>query len=306
MLFTDTERRFQTLRLSEAADRAALNSAGIPNVTAATYRWFESSLARLVRFAGDVHIDELTPHLLYDWHQSLLRIASAVTANSYLRAVRTVLARLTRYGLLAANPAAGVPYAREPMRRPKAVSQATYEALRAAADSSRDLALLDMLWATGCRLSGLRSMRLDELELWEKRGELRLAVLVTEKFGASRYVYARSPQSDSLRAWLADRPVVEHNFVFVSRSLQSLGRPLSDDGVQGILWRLRQRASIPRDVPANAHAFRHAFAIRMLDEGHDIAAVSSFMGHSDPAFTAKVYVIRREDELRRKWFGDEE
>lgn len=304
MLFTDTERRFQTLRLSEAADRAALNSAGIPNVTAATARWFRSSLNRLCRFTGDLHIDELTPQLLYDWHQSLMTTASAVTANSYLRAVSTVLSRLTRYGYLAANPAAGVPYAKEPMRRPKAVSAETYESMRRAADNPRDLAMVDMLWATGCRLAGLRSMRLENVELWEASGELRLAIAVTEKYGASRFVYARSPQSDTLRAWLDQRPAVDHEAIFVSLSNQTYGKPLSDDGVQGILWRLRQRAAVPKDVPANAHAFRHAFAIRMLDQGHDIAAVSAFMGHTDPAFTAKVYVIRREDELRRKWFGD--
>lgn len=304
MLFTDTERRFAQLRLSEAAGRAALNSAGVPDVTTATARWFRSSFDRLARSVGDIYIDELTPALLYDWHQSLLRVMSAVTANSYLRAIRTVLSRLTRFGHLAANPAAAVPYAKEPMRRPKAVSLATYQAMRAAADSERDLAMLDMLWATGCRLGGLRSMQVSDVELWETNGELRLAVLVTEKYGASRFVYARSPQSDSMRAWLAVRPVVGHDIVFVSQSLQSYGQPLSDDGVQGILWRMRQRAAIPQGTPANAHAFRHAYAIRMLDDGHDISAVADFMGHADPGFTAKVYVIRREDELRRKFFGD--
>mgnify|MGYP001234677670 CR=1 FL=1 len=302
MLFTDTERRFDTLRLSEAAGRAALNSAGIPDVTTATARWFSSSFDRLRRYVGDVFIDELTPQLLFDWHQSLQLTAKPVTANSYLRAVSTVLSRLTRFGYLAANPATAVPYAKEPMRRPKAVTEETYHALRHAADCTRDLAIVDMLWATGCRLSGLRSMSLENVELWEEKDELRLAVMVFEKFGASRYVYARSPQSDSLRVWLGDRPAVGHDFIFVSHSLQSFGMPLSDDGLQGILWRLRQRAAIPRTTPANAHAFRHAFAIRMLDEGHDISAVSAFMGHADPSFTAKVYVIRREDELRRKYF----
>lgn len=304
MLFTDTERRFATLRLSEAAKRASGNAAGIRDVTPATANWFRSSLDRLSRYVGDVYIDELTPQMLFDWHQSLLSRASAVSANSYLRAVRTVLSRLTRYGFLAANPAASVPYAKEPMRRPKAVSEATYMALRAAADHSRDLALVDMLWATGCRLGGLRSMELGNIELWETDGELRLAVLVTEKFGASRFVYARSPQSDSLRAWLNDRPRVDHDTVFVSLSNQDYGGPLSERGIQGILMRLRWRAGIARGTPANAHAFRHAYAIRMLDDGHDISAVAAFMGHSDPAFTAKVYVIRREDELRRRFFGD--
>ena len=184
------------------------------------------------------------------------------------------------------------------------MSEAHYLAMRAEAGCARDLALIDMLWASGCRLAGLLSMRLPGLELWRGGNEFRAAALVTEKFGRTRYVYARSPQADSLRDWLDERPAVAHDAVFLAVGDRAHGKPLTAIGVQHVLRRLRQDAAIPAGEPTNAHAFRHAYAIRMLDTGHDLAAVSAWLGHADPAFTARTYVTRREDELRRKWFGD--
>lgn len=304
MLFTDKRRLFASPCLTEVAAIAATNSAGIRDVTEATYRWFESSLNRLARFTGDARVDELTPQVIQEWHLSIAAVASPVTANSYLRAVATVMSRLVDLGVLAASPARGVPFLKEPPRSPKAVSEATYLAMRAAAGHPRDVAIVDTLWATGCRLAGLVSMRVSAMEFWQAGDELRMAALVTEKFGQSRYVYARSPQSDSVAEWLRIRGTLTHDALYCSIGDKGKGSPLSPTGAQHVLRRLRLAANIKTGTPANAHGFRHAYAIRMLDGGADISAVAAWMGHSDPAFTAKVYVNRREDELRRKWFGD--
>lgn len=303
MLFTDTRQLFAAPTLSEAVQLAAVNSAGIPDITAATRRWLTHSMTRLANDVGDLRVDDLTPAILYEWHTGLAAASSAVTANTYLRAVAVVCGRLVERGVLAASPARAVPYLPEPRRRPKAVSENTYRAMRAAADNARDCALLDALWATGCRASGLLSMSLSELEFWTVKEEMRLAALVTEKFGASRYVYARSPQADAIRAWVDARPAASCPALWLTLGSRP-GRPLALMGLEHVMRRLRLAAGIPDGVPANAHAFRHAYAIRQLDAGHDLAAVAAWLGHSDPAFTAKVYANRREDELRRKYFGD--
>lgn len=303
MLFTDTRRVFDAPTLSEAVALAAVNGAGIPDITDATRRWLHSSMARLIHYAGDIRVDDLSPTLLHEWHRAIAAASSPVTANSYLRAVAVVCGRLVDRGVLAASPVRGVPYLPEPARGPKAVSANTYEAMRVAATSSRDRALLDALWATGCRVAGILSMRLPELEFWRAGDEWRMAALVTEKFGRSRHVYARGPQAESVRAWLVERPAVAHDALWLTLGRRP-GEPLAREGLEHALRRLRRAAGIPKTTPANAHGFRHAYAIRMLDAGHDLAAVAAWLGHSDPAFTAKVYANRREDELRRKWFGD--
>lgn len=303
MLFTDTQRVFTAPILSEAAALAAVNGAGIQDVTDATRVWLAYALSRLARDVGDIRVDDLTPAILYEWHRGIAAVASNVTANSLLRAVAVVCGRLVERGVLAASPARGVPYLTEPDRGPRAVTEETYLALRAAAGHVRDVALIDALWATGCRVAGILSMRLPELEFWRVGKEWRMAARVTEKFGRSRTVYARSPQVDSIRLWLSERPAVAHDALWVTLARRP-GQPLAREGLEHVIRRLRRAAAIPSGTPSNAHAFRHAYAIRMLDAGHDLAAVAAWLGHSDPAFTAKVYANRREDELRRKWFGD--
>lgn len=297
-----------TVSLAAAVDLALVDRHGLVAVSPATGRWLRNSTRRLLDYLGDENrpVDRVAPREVAAWVQfESGRGISAVSVNSNLRGVKTLYSRLQKNGVVGFNPASPVPFLPEPPPRPKAVSEGHYIAMRTAAHNGRDRALVDMLWASGCRLGGLLSMSLKGLEVWcTESGEWRAAVLVTEKFAKSRYVYARGTQADSLRAWLAERPAVDHDALFLAIGDRAHGRPLTSIAVQHVLRRLRLDAGIPAGAPTNAHAFRHAYAIRMLDAGHDLAAVSAWLGHSDPAFTARTYVTRREDELRRKWFGD--
>ena len=198
--------------LCAAVDLACVDRYGLVAVSPATGRWLRNSVRRLVDYLGeDRPVDRLTPREVAAWVQSeLQRGLSAVSVNSNLRGVKTLYSRLGTNGVISFNPAAPVAFVPEPPPRPKAVSEANYQAMRAVAGCARDLAILDMLWASGCRLGGLLSMRLPGLELWRADNELRAAALVAEKFGRPRYVYARSPPSDSMRPWLGVRPARSH------------------------------------------------------------------------------------------------
>jgi site-specific recombinase XerD len=308
--------------LLQAARLAMLNEAALPDVSPTTAQWFLASMQRLVDFTGDLPVHKVSARCIYDWHRGSLDRIEAVTANSYLRGVKTILQRLLDQGVIQDNPARPVPFAPEPQAKPKAVPDWVYQSMREAVceenyevtgkcklpgrideEMDRDRAILDLLWSSGCRLGGLCSIQLPHVEVWKGGGELRAAVRVIEKYSKSRYVYARGDQAESLDRWLSRRPRTDHDVLFVSLYGLTRGNPLQSRSVHQILRKLRGYARIPEGIPTNAHAFRHAFAIRMLDAGHDIAAVSEFLGHTDPSFTAKVYVIRSERELRKKYFG---
>lgn len=308
------------MTLSRAARLAAYNSAHLPDVSPATAQWFLHSVKRLISYTGDRRIIDVTPRDIYDWHRDTAETIEAVTANSYLRGVKTVLHRLEQRGVISANPAAEVPFAPEPQPNPKAVPEWAYQAMRNAVtvanydvpgksrghlaeETNRDRAILDLLWSSGCRLGGLCSIRVPNVELWHEAGELRAAVRVLEKGSKTRYVYARGLQAASLQQWLDHRPATVHTNLFLSLYGAGRGNPIQSRSVHGVLLKLRRLAKVPEGTPTNAHAFRHAFAIRLLDGGYDIAAVSAFLGHTDPGFTARVYVIRSERELRKKYFG---
>lgn len=289
-----------SLRLSSVVSVVSINGGGIPDITPATAVWLVATFNQLIEFCGDLPVNELSPAMLQSWHMSNVERVAAATANSYLRAVKVVYSRLLGKGLIILNPAQYVRYVPEPDRRPRAVSLDTYNALRAVADV-RDKAILDMLWASGCRLGGLLSMSLSTLDIWTDNGRPCLAVQVVEKFNRSRYVYAAGDQAQGVIDWLQIRPSGNVSAVFVGRS----GRPLKRPSVNSIIRRLRLAAGVPAGVPCNPHSFRHAFAIRMLDSGVDLATVAAWMGHTDPMTTVRIYAVRGEEQLRSLYFSRE-
>lgn len=290
--------------LRAAVDLALVDRHGLRAVSPATARWFRNAARRLTdHLDEDIPVHLLTPQQVSNWLQSEhARGLAAVSANSNLRAIKTLYSRLERNGIVSSNPAAPVAPLPEPPPRPKAISEPDYQAMRAAADNARDRAIVDVLWSSGCRLGGLVSMRVDRLEHWQQGGRDCYALLVVEKYSKPRWVYVGRHwlQSHGLRAWLDERPACGHRALFVT--LDAPHGQLSPVAVQHVLRKLRTAAGIPPGRPTNAHAFRHAFAIRMLDEGHDLAAVSAWLGHASPEFTAAVYVVRPESLLRQKYF----
>ena len=288
--------------MSDAARVAMFDRFGLVDVSTATARWFAAGMGRLGAHCGAVFVQQVTPAHVSEWVEAEREGRSTVTVNTWLRSVRTVYSRLLRRGLVEGNPAAAVSFLREPAPRPRAIAAADYLAMRGAATCARDVAILDVLWASGCRLGGLISMRVDRMEAWEEAdGRTCYALLVVEKAQDTRWVYVGRDrlQADGLRAWLAERPAADERALFVT--LTEPARAMARPTVEGVIRRLRIAAGV-EGRPSHAHAFRHAFALRMLDQGSDLAAVSAWLGHHSPAFTAARYAIRPEAELRRKFF----
>ncbi len=282
------------LRLSGAADVAATNDGGIVDVTEATVKWFRSALKLLTDVVGDLLVTAVSPQQIQNFQLIVAQRATAKTANNYVRAIRTVYNRLLRKRLVISNPAAYVPYLPEPQaRRPRAIKEDTYYALQEAADSSRNAAMLAFLWGTGARVGEMIGLRESAVELWPGG----FAAEIVGKGDKLRHVYARGCEADLIAAYHQERPSTTHDAYFITYE----GAPLKS--FVPILRKLKRLANLPPGTISNAHAFRHAFALRMLDAGYDLPTVSAWLGHSDPAFTAKTYIIRDEGELRRLYFN---
>ena len=298
------ETLFRPLLLVDAPTAATV---GGPPVSPRTFVWWRAALLDLDRFIGGAPaVEEIAPHDIQRWHAALLRRVSPVTANNNLRAVRGVLARLVRAGTLADNPAARVPFAPQPPSRPQAVTESTYRRLCSVAANGRDEALLALLWATGARIGELPTITLSGLELWDDDDE-RLAAFVVGKYHrrlsidhAGRYLYAGAAEAAAVRRWLAERPTVATAALFPDRTGQ---RPAPVPTLHSAIRLLRERAQLPPGTVANAHAFRHAFAYRKRREGYPLEWISEWLGHSDPAFTARMYGDKSEPEVRRRFFA---
>lgn len=265
--------------------------------TVSTYR---RRLAHLVAFledvpAGSVTLDDLRryrAHLSeqserYSAHPcrpSLPGALSLQTILGRLKAVRVLFRWLFEEGHITNNPAARFRLPPDPERLPKAISDESITQLLAAASSqrefyaARDYALVAFLADTGCRVGGLVRLRVDDLDLDRRRA------LVTEKGrggGKSRYVFFGARTAAALRSWLQLHP----GGVYVFPGLY--GAPLTPQAVNRLLKRLARSAGVSGRT--NPHAFRHAFARRLLDHGADLGTVSTLMGHSDVNTTHEYY-----------------
>ncbi len=248
---------------------------------------------------GNIRIDKLTPGDIYQWHQFKQTTVTATTANSYLRAIRTMYGRLLNLGYVAQSPARHVPYAPEPQNNPKAIKEETYLVMREEANTIRNKMIISLLWETGCRISELTTINLKNMEIWGS-GE-KLAARVLGKGGKYRFAYASGFAAQSVKSYVEEeRPLTARTTQLITTNT---GQPITTSAITSAIAKIRKRAKIPKYAISNPHSFRHAFAIRKLNEGYDLAIVSQWLGHADPAFTAAVYCVRREDELRDLFFA---
>lgn len=143
----------------------------------------------------------------------------------------------------------------------------------------RDQAILEMLYATGVRVSELVGLELARLNL------VRGLVRVIGKGGRERLVPLGEPAQQAAERWLKmGRPGLGPvgDRVFVSRR----GLPLSR---QAVWQRIRKHArdcGIVGDI--HPHRLRHSFATHLLDHGADLRAVQMLLGHADLA-TTQIY-----------------
>jgi integrase/recombinase XerD len=163
----------------------------------------------------------------------------------------------------------------------------------------RDRALLELMYATGLRVSEVCGLQLSRLHLAERM------VLVEGKGRRERLVPIASKAAewlefylDTSRQFLLSRaaglaPGVR-NLVFVSRR----GRGLTRQAVWKLLRKYAQRADVHE--PVHPHTLRHCFATHLLQRGADLRVVQVLLGHADIG-TTEIYTHLSREDLRRTY-----
>lgn len=216
---------------------------------------------------------------------------------------------LAESGLVASNPARGLRAPKAGRRLPKALSPDLAVALvdggpaRSAGEAgaagppfetTRDDAILELLYSSGLRLSELTSLDVGYFEAsqyrsrsWLDLGEAEVNVL--GKGGKRRTVPVGRAAIAALKRWLDERerwlalhPAAESRALFVS----GLGRRLANRTVQARIARLARLRGIPADV--HPHVLRHSFASHLLQSSGDLRAVQELLGHANIS-TTQVY-----------------
>ncbi len=265
---------------------------GLAANTLAAYR---RDLNALAAFLGGGALRAASEVQLQAFFAGQFAVARASTANRRLATLRRFYRWALRDGRIAADPTLRLTNARRPPRFPQTLNEAQVEALLAAPDTDtplglRDRAMLELLYATGLRVSELVGLRLIELSLADG------LVRVFGKGAKERIVPLGEEARDWLQKYLAQaRPALlagrTADAVFVTRRAAPMTRQM--------FWMLIKRHARTAGIaaPLSPHGLRHAFATHLLNHGADLRVVQMLLGHADIS-TTQIYTHVARERLK--------
>ncbi|KRK49357.1 integrase [Secundilactobacillus kimchicus JCM 15530] len=261
---------------------------------------FKSFLAESGDDADLRHVKKLDVQVylsyLFDGQKARTTIARRISS------LRSFYEYLLRERLVTQNPFAYVTLKKQPSRLPRFFYETEMTALFTAASENpspelglRDRAVLEMLYATGMRVSELCDLNLGDIDATTQ------LVLVHGKGNKERYVpfgrYAKDAVARYLtgsRTPLMAKYQKHHQTVFINH----YGDPITSTGVEYLLNKVIERSSLTGDI--HPHMLRHTFATHLLEHGADLRTVQELLGHSSLS-TTQIYTHVTNAHLKRDY-----
>ncbi len=218
------------------------------------------------------------------------------TARRRLSAIRAFYRFLLQEGKVSVDPTLDVGGPKVGRRLPEVLSIEEVERLLAQPQGSspfalRDRAMLEVLYATGLRVSELVSLNLGDVHL-----EMEY-VRCHGKGGKERVVPLGSMAVRALLDYLRDgRPLLARGRQTPALFLNCRGGRMTRQGFWKVLRRYARAAGIKGTV--RPHVLRHSFATHLLERGADLRAVQEMLGHASIA-TTQIYTHLAKEQLRQ-------
>ena len=187
-------------------------------------------------------------------------------------------------GTVGSDPTVFVDLPKRPQALPKALSVEEILGLLDSIGTSdragaRDAALLEFMYATGCRVTEAVGVDLNDLDLVDR------VVMLTGKGRKQRLVPVGGAAIEAIRAWLPIRLELARHTDAVFLNLR--GTRLSRQGVFDIVRKRAEQAGIPPDR-ISPHVLRHSAATHMVEGGADLRTVQEMLGHANVS-TTQIY-----------------
>ena len=270
------------------------------NASEHTVRNYESDLQQFVdyltpRNGAPPAVETLDPLLIREWMGNLYQQRlTAVSIRRKLAAVRSLFKFMQREGVITVNVAKLVRSPKAPKTMPEVM---TAEQTNTLIDDiaikeldrpfpARDLAIFEMLYGCGLRVSELSGLNVDDFDFRERwirvrgKGKKERQVPFGSKAAAAleRYLEVRRPRPDERAVFLNNR-----------------GGRLGVRGARGIVkfYAIMLRG----DSSLHPHSLRHAFATHLLSDGADLRAIQELLGHASLSTTQKYTQVSLTDLL---------
>ncbi len=252
--------------------------------------WLESEQG--ITDPAAVELRHLTGYLA---HRRLKDRLAASSARVELIALKIFFRHLAAKGAVAVDPADPIDPPRLEKYLPDTLNEPSVARLLESVDDTmplarRDRAMLELLYASGLRVSELTSARLENLFLEEG------AIRVTGKGSKTRIVPVGSAACEALTAYLGgERPTLVSRHSGSEVFLSNRGRKLTTTRIWQIVKERAKMAGIESKV--YPHLLRHSFATHLLGNGADLRVIQELLGHADIA-TTQIYTHVDQKHLR--------
>lgn len=265
-----------------------------------TTYYYKSDIGQFIEFLTSEHLTLSTVTFrdirifLTELHTKKL---SRKTVGRKISALRTFYRFLMREELVSENPFALVSLPKKEQYLPSFLYEEELEKLFSATDTTtplgmRDHALLELLYATGIRISECCALTLDNIDFSTS------TILVMGKRSKERYVPFGQYAYEALEKYISEgrnelvkKQTEDHRVLFVNFR----GGPLTPRGARLILNKLIKDASLT--IHISPHVLRHTFATHLLNEGADMRSVQELLGHANLSST-QVYTHVTKDRLQ--------
>jgi integrase/recombinase XerC len=301
----------RSVQLECAVDEFAVYLAAERGFSAHTVRSYRSDLGQLSSFAHSRGVDEaenISLELLRDWlwQGSLAGLARSTIARRSA-AVRSLTSWLAKTDRVSPDAASRLKSPRTDHRLPRVLTSPQVDHVleglvaRASTDAPeavRDLAVIELLYASALRVSEVTGLDIASVDLE------RLTVRVTGKGSKERVVPFGVPAKRVIERYLAvGRPILLARPILIGEAMDALflsgrGARLGTRAVYTLVSTVL--ATIPGSGPSGPHALRHTAATHLLDGGADLRAVQELLGHASLG-TTQIYTHVSAERLKESY-----
>lgn len=259
---------------------------------------YRNDLKQLSEILGpDAPVENITLEDLRLCVAKLSDMKRAVTSvNRFISAVRTFFTYCRRFGRIEKNPALELKTLKVPKYMPRFLTAPEVDKLcrepvvNELLWETRDKALFEMMYSSGCRVSEIVSLKISDLE------NQFSSAIVTGKGKKDRRVFFEKDARQALLTYMKDRRerfqkegiADDCPFIFVNQR----GTALTTGGVRYILSKYTGENGINHHI--SPHALRHTFATSMLSNGADVRYIQEMLGHSSISTTQRYTHITTE------------
>ncbi len=264
-----------------------------------TLESYERDLTAYVGFlerAGIVDVHRVEPVAITGYLQDLReRGRASATVSRNVASIRAFHSFLVREGVTADDPAVDLPSPRQTRRLPRVMTadevvQLLAQPMGPSAIGVRDRAMLELLYATGLRVSELISLRVVDVNL---------AATFLQCFGKGskeRIVPFGRLAAQAVTDYVRNaRPTLVKDATQSALFVNHLGERLTRQGFWKIIKKYALQANIHTVI--TPHTLRHSFATHLLENGADLRAVQEMLGHADIS-TTQIYTHVTHERLR--------